>query len=216
MTTKIDICNNALDLIGQGIHIKSFDDVSKEADLCKRTYQSTIDRCLTKYNFSFARKDELITNSYLLADVVSIPYKYTYKLPSDVMNILYLERYAKGKDETINNKDEIKFNFRVVNINDIPTRCIVTNTEAPFVIQYQAFIDDPNLFSVQFTEAVEYILASRFASALIHGSTGINISNTLMQNGLMFLQQACEQDVQQGSNSILDDEITPDFIKARY
>ena len=33
MTTKVDICNNALDLIGQGIHIKSFDDQTKESDL---------------------------------------------------------------------------------------------------------------------------------------------------------------------------------------
>lgn len=215
MTTKVDICNNALDLIGQGIHIKGFDDQTKEADLCRRNYQQIVDRCLTKFNFSFARKDELITNSYLVSDVVSIPYKYTYKIPSDVMNILYLERYSKSKDETINNKDTIKFNFRVVKINNVPTRCIVTNDEAPFVIQYQAFIDDPNLFSVQFTEAVEYMLGARFASALIHGSTGLNTSNNLMQNALMLLQIASGQDNQQGADSIQDDAI-PEFISARF
>lgn len=215
MTTKVDICNNALDLIGQGIHIKSFDDQTKEADLCRRNYQQIVDRCLTKYNFSFARKDELITNSYLVSDVVSIPYKYTYKIPSDVMNILYLERYSKSKDETINNKDTIKFNFRVVKINNIPTRCIVTNIEAPFVVQYQSFIDDPNLFSVQFTEAVEYMLGARLASALIHGGTGLNTSNNLMQNALMLLQLAIGQDNQQGADSIQDDAI-PEFISARF
>lgn len=215
MTTKVDICNNALDLIGQGIHIKSFDDQSKEADLCKRNYQQVVDRALTKFNFSFARKDELITNSYLVSDVVSIPYKYTYKIPSDVMNILYLERYSKSKDETINNKDTIKFNFRVVKINNVPTRCIVTNIEAPFVIQYQSFIDDPNLFSVQFTEAVEYMLGARLASALIHGSTGLNTSNNLMQNALMLLQLAIGQDNQQGADSIQDNAI-PEFISARF
>lgn len=215
MTTKVDICNNALDLIGQGIHIKGLDDQSKEADLCRRNYQQIVDRCLTKFNFSFARKDELITNSYLVSDVVSIPYKYTYKIPSDVMNILYLERYSKSKDETINNKDTIKFNFRVVKINNVPTRCIVTNIEAPFVIQYQSFIDDPNLFSVQFTEAVEYMLGARLASALIHGSTGLNTSNNLMQNALMLLQLAIGQDNQQGADSIQDDAI-PEFISARF
>lgn len=215
MTTKVDICNNALDLIGQGIHIKGFDDQTKEADLCRRNYQQIVDRCLTKFNFSFARKDELITNSYLVSDVVSIPYKYTYKIPSDVMNILYLERYSKSKDETINNKDTIKFNFRVVKINNVPTRCIVTNIEAPFVIQYQAFIDDPNLFSVQFTEAVEYMLGARLASALIHGSTGLNTSNNLMQKALMLLQFAIGQDNQQGADSIQDDAI-PEFISARF
>lgn len=215
MTTKVDICNNALDLIGQGIHIKSFDDQTKEADLCRRNYQQIVDRCLTKFNFSFARKDELITNSYLVSDVVSIPYKYTYKIPSDVMNILYLERYSKSKDETINNKDTIKFNFRVVKINNVPTRCIVTNIEAPFVIQYQSFIDDPNLFSVQFTEAVEYMLGARLASALIHGSTGLNTSNNLMQKALMLLQLAIGQDNQQGADSIQDNAI-PEFISARF
>lgn len=217
MITKIDICNNALDLIGQGLHINSFDDKSKEADLCKRNYQLAVERCLTKFYFSFARKDELIANDYLLSDVVSIPYLYTYKLPNDVMNILYLEHYRKGENETIDNQDIIKFNFRVVSVNSTPTKCIVTNEQAPFVIQYQAFIDDPNLFSPQFLESLEYLLASRFASALIHGTTGVQISSNLMQTAMQLLQLASQQDNQQGAQSIIDDETPiPEFIKVRF
>lgn len=213
MTAAIDICNNALDLVGQGLHIESFDDQSKEADLCKRNYQQVVDRALTKFNFSFARKDDLISEKNLIQNVVSIPYKYTYSIPSDVMNILYLEPYRKEGEETINIKT-LKFNFRVIDVNKKKQRCIVTNKKAPFVIQYQAFIDDPNLFSVQFTEAVEYLLGARLASALIHGNTGISISNTLMQQGIMFLQLASSQDNQQGADSIKDNQCS--FIEARY
>ena len=35
MVTEIDICNNALDLIGEGLSIESFDDQTKQAELCK-------------------------------------------------------------------------------------------------------------------------------------------------------------------------------------
>ena len=68
---KLDICNNALDLVGQGIHIDSFDENSKEADVIRRNYQSTVDRALSMYDFSFARKDEVITEDYLIKDYVS-------------------------------------------------------------------------------------------------------------------------------------------------
>ena len=58
---KIDICNNALDLIGQGTHIDSLDEQSFEARSCKRLFKPVLNQCLDIYNWSFARKDEVIT-----------------------------------------------------------------------------------------------------------------------------------------------------------
>ena len=59
------------------------------------------------------------------------------------------------------------------------------------------------------------MLGARLASALIHGSTGLNTSNNLMQNALMLLQLAIGQDNQQGADSIQDNAI-PEFISARF
>jgi hypothetical protein len=52
--TKLDICNNTLDLIGQGSHIDDLTENSKEADLFRRNFDATVRRCLAKYDFNFA------------------------------------------------------------------------------------------------------------------------------------------------------------------
>lgn len=205
---KLDICNNALDLVGQGIHIDSFDENSKEADVIRRNYQSVVDRALASYYFSFARKDEVITENNLIKDYVSLPWKYSYTIPTDCMTILKLERIAKGLNDN-NELEEIEFNFR--NIKN--KKCIVTNEKAPFVIQYQCYIEDESLFSPMFIEAIEYLLAGKIAPALIHGTSGMQIGQALIQAGLGYLEFSAGQDAQQGANSSLNH--TPSLIKCR-
>ena len=209
MVTEIDICNNALDLIGEGLSIESFDDQTKQAELCKRLYPLAVERCLAKYYFSFARRDEVITKDNLI-DYVSLPYRFTYKIPDDVQTILYLERgIRKGGGEKIDTPN-IDFNFREIH----GQRCIVTDTEYPITMHYQAKITDTNLFPSDFTEALEYCLAARLAPACIKGATGIEISSKLMGQGLTLLSMASGRDTQQGADSIQID--TPSLIKARY
>lgn len=206
---KVDICNNALDLVGNGIHITSLDEQSKEADLLRRNYQNTIEQALSMFHFSFARKDEVITEKNLIKDYISIPYNYSYTIPDDVLTILRLERYHGNSGDTMDN-DIIHYNFR--NIEN--KKCIVTNEKHPFVMQYICKIDDESLFSATFIEAIQYMLASKLATGLIHGTTGLNMADNLMQKGLSMLAFAAGQDAQQGSEDIL--EHTPTFIRARY
>ena len=205
---KLDICNNALDLVGLGIHIDSFDENSKEADVIRRNYQSVVDRALASYYFSFARKDEVITENNLIKDYVSLPWMYSYTIPDDRMTILKLERIAKGLNDN-NELEEIEFNFR--NIKN--KKCIVTNEKAPFVIQYQCYVEDESLFSPMFIEAIEYLLAGKIAPALIHGTSGMQIGQALIQAGLSYLEFSAGQDAQQGANSSLNH--TPSLIKCR-
>lgn len=209
MVTEIDICNNALDLIGEGLSITSFDDQTKQAELCKRLYPLSVERCLAKYYFSFARRDEVLTKDNLI-DYVSLPYRFTYKIPNDVQTILYLEQgIRKGGGEKIDTPN-IDFNFREIH----GQRCIVTDTEYPITMHYQAKITDTNLFPSDFTEALEYCLGARLATACIKGATGIQISTQLMSQGIAFLSMAAGHDSQQGADSIQTD--TPSLIKARY
>ena len=209
--TKLDICNNALDLVGQGTHITDLaNEQSKEADLCRRLFDVELERALDKFNFSFARKDEIITSDYLLEDAVSFPYKYTYTLPSDVQRILYLSEVTDNRSiEKIRN-ETIDYNFRVLNNQ----KCLVTDHEAPFVIQYQAKITDISLLSDTFIQAFEYQLASRLAPALVHGTTGVQIGTNHLMTATTLFNTCAGQDAQQGSNSIKP-ESTPSFIVAR-
>lgn len=205
---KVDICNNALDLVGNGLHITSLDEQSKEADLLRRNYQNTVEQALTMFHFSFARKDEVITEKMQIKDYISIPYKYTYSIPSDVLTILRLEHYV-GNTGDIMDSPIIKYNFR--NIRN--KKCIVTNDKAPFVMQYICKVEDESLFSASFIDAIQYMLASKLATGLIHGGTGISMSDNLMQKGLSMLAFSAGQDAQQGSEELLNH--TPIFIKAR-
>lgn len=206
----IELCNNALDLVGQGVHIDSLDENSKEADLCKRNLNSVIKRALDKFNFSFVRKDEVITQENEL-NVVCIPYQHAYELPADLQRVLFLSEI--GDDTTCESihTEKIKYNFRLID----GKRVLVTDQQAPFVIHYQSndFVFD--LLPDTFCEAVEYLLASRIAVALIHGTTGLQISNQLLQTGNMYLQVSAGQDAQQGSNSVQIDKELPQFIQAR-
>lgn len=209
MISKLEICNNALDLAGQGIHIKDLDEKSRECDLCKSLYDSTIERALVKYNFSFSRKDEVITKE-MQVDHISLPWRYSYSIPSDCLKILYLAPLEQlGGEDSIHNRT-LDFNFRQTEGQTV----ICTNVPAPFVVHYQAKVTDESLFSAGFTEAVEYLLAARIAPALIHGTTGIQVGQSLMQFGFQLLDLAAGQDSSQGASSITDKAV-PSFVRAR-
>lgn len=211
MTTKVDICNNALDLVGQGTHISDLqNEQSKEADLCRRLFDLELERALDKFNFSFARKDEIITNDYLLEDAVSFPYEYSYTLPSDVQRILYLSEVTDNPSIEKIRTETIDYNFRVLDNQKV----LVTNHKAPFVIQYQAKVTNIDLFSATFIQAFEYQLASRLAPALVHGTTGVQIGTNHAVTATQLFNICAGQDAQQGSNSIKP-ESTPSFISAR-
>lgn len=206
----IELCNNALDLVGQGTHIEDMSENSKEADLCRRNLDPVIKRALDKFNFSFVRKDEVITEDNEI-NVVCIPYEHAYSLPSDLQRVLFLSDINDDSSSESIHKENIKYNFRLINGEKV----LVTDYQAPFVIHYQSKDYELDLLPDTFVEAVEYLLASKLAIALIHGTTGLQISQQLLQTGNMYLQMSAGQDAQQGSNGIDIDKEKPSFIQAR-
>lgn len=206
----IELCNNALDLVGQGTHIEDMQENSKEADLCRRNLDSVIKRALDKFNFSFVRKDEVITEDNEI-NVVCIPYEHAYSLPSDLQRVLFLSDINDDASSESIHTEKIKYNFRLINGEKV----LVTDYQAPFVIHYQSKNYVLDLLPDTFVEAVEYLLASKLAIALIHGTTGLQISQQLLQTGNMYLQMSAGQDAQQGSNGIDIDKEKPSFIQAR-
>ena len=206
----LELCNNALDLVGQGTHIEDMQENSKEADLCRRNLDSVIKRALDKFNFSFVRKDEVITEDSEI-NVVCIPYEHAYSLPSDLQRVLFLSDINDDSSSESIHTEKIKYNFRLINGEKV----LVTDYQAPFVIHYQSKDYELDLLPDTFVEAVEYLLASKLAIALIHGTTGLQISQQLLQTGNMYLQMSAGQDAQQGSNGIDIDKEKPSFIQAR-
>lgn len=197
--TELDICNNALSLIGQGTHISSLTENKKEADACKRLLSVTIARCLDKFNWSFARRDEVITADFELANALCLPWKYVYKLPSDVMRILFaVPMGVDSRSEAMNFTNQIRFNIR--NYGD--QKVIATDNQAPFIIQYIANTSKVDIFPPTFCEAIETYLASALASELIKGIEGVNISSALAKSAFSLLELASSLDAQQGASAI--------------
>lgn len=207
----IDVCNIALDIISQGGHIQSMDEHSTEAEACKRHFQLVYDNALNTHNWSFARKDEVITTDDLLADVVALPYKYSYSLPEDVMRILKLTEVDAGaSDETLATREAIQFNFR----NYDGRKILATDHSAPFAVQYQAYVKDIEQCSPTFVSALAYLLASKLACTFIGGTSGYDVSLKLYQLGMSELATASALDAQQGSYSINEGKFSS-FIRAR-
>lgn len=217
---KVDICNNALDLIGQGTHIDSLDEQSFEARSCKRLFKPVLNQCLDIYNWSFARKDEVITADSIMTttdddgvkhEIVSLPWKHSYKLPDDVMRVLYLTNLNVDSDaERIGSLDQLRFNFR--NYDD--TKVLVTDSEPDFVVHYQAYTENIALLSPSFIQGFEYYLASRLAANMVKGTTGYQMSIDLMKYAEQILSRAIALDAQQGANSI-EKTVKPISIRAR-
>lgn len=217
---KEDICNNALDLIGQGTHIDSLEEASPEARSCKRLYPVVLKQCLDIQNWSFARKDEVLTEDYLVtkededgnvSEIVSLPWKHSYHLPDDVLRVLFLAPlYADSRSERVGFPCEIPFNFRNYNNEKI----LVTNAEPIFTIHYQAAVDDVDLFSPTFIQALEYNLAARLAPNIVKGTSGYQMGIDLTKLAESFLLRAAALDAQQGANSIKK-TIQPASIRAR-
>lgn len=216
----IDICNRALDQVGQGLNIKTLSESeSRESQLCLRFFYPVLHALQENSDFSFMRKDEIITKDYLVyADdekknlAVSLPYKFTYSLPEDCLKILRLNPLrCNSLSETMNSKSQIPFDFRNYNNQKV----FVTDQEPNFTIHYLAYVDDPNLFTPLFVKALEYSLASRLASALIKDLNGIQIGLNFEQLAFQVLEQAQARDLQQGAYSISNEYSITESLQSR-
>lgn len=210
--TQLEICNNALSLCGQGTHITSLTEESKEADSCARLFTRCVERCVDKYDWSFARKDEVITTSYLLQDVASPPFAYTYNLPSDCLRIVSLAEAIKDTwyARQLNGRRTIPFDYRNYNGKKV----FVTDVEAPFVVQYQALVTDVTLFPPTVVEALEYIMAGALALDLVKGTTGTQIGLEMEKQGYTLLKQAYSLDTHIGVEPIQDQTVSS-FMQSR-
>ena len=209
--TNIDVCNAALDIVGQGGQIDTFDDPTPEAERCKRHFMPTYLAALEQFNWSFARRDEVINKDDLLTDVVVLPYQYAYSLPDDVMRVLYrTEVDAPAEVETLGNREGIQFNFR----NYDNKKVLATDHAPDFAIHYQAFLDDVSLCTPSFAYALSYLVASRIASGMLGSNDRVTIGVKLYQIGYQLLHQAASYDAQQGNYSI-DNHKFSSFLRSR-
>lgn len=212
-TSLIEVCNLALDLIGSGRHVKTLDDKTPEAEACKRLYKPVLESALNMFNWSFCRRDEILNKDDLVSDAFPLPYKFAYKIPEDVMQILMLTEVDASSDiESLRLHDRrIRYNLR--NFED--KTVIATNHPPNIAIHYQCYTEQISLGPPLFREALSYLLAAKLATALIKGSSGLSISAQLYQQGLLTIGNAASRDATQGVETVTEGVVSS-FIKARW
>lgn len=211
MYTQTEVCNMALALVGEGHMIDDIDEHSVTAEACKRFYNICLDSCNGACNWSFARRDEVIDDSYLLSDVVALPYRFAYRLPEDVFKILRLGSIGDGSiTETMGYRGSVRFSFR----NYDNKKILVTDTEAPFTIQYQCRITDVSSCDPLFIEALSYLLAHKLCSCIIRDASAANIGSYMYTMYKEVLGRAAALDAQQGNRGVAEPAYSG-FTRAR-
>lgn len=84
MATSVDICNQALILLGQE-PIITMDDSSKQSRLCKRLYEPTLETLLREYPWSFAIRRVILSPE---VDTPGFGFTHKFVLPTDCMRIV--------------------------------------------------------------------------------------------------------------------------------
>ena len=197
---KLQLCNLAISSIGSGRILNSLDEATPEAEACKIWYQLALDVCLDRHNWSFARRDEIITHDSLFGEEgAAVPYKYAYKIPEDVSRVISIKHVGSSSiDETGGAVYGLPFNFR--NIDDV--KYIACDVRAPFELHYQAKISDIAVCSSYFLRAASLQLGIFIAPAVIGGTESfkiIQVLNELFENSI---KRAAAIDAQQGSYSL--------------
>ena len=175
---EIDICNQSLGWLGANL-ITSFDDMSKESNLCQANYSYLRDAVLEDSIWSFATKRAELP----LLDEDVLGYGSSFQLPEDCIRVDKVYRDSKFLDNTT--VDYI-----------IEDRKVLSNLNACF-IKYCYRLVDTVRFSPNFTNALAYRIAAELAIPLTKSRT---LQQQMLQIYQMRLEEATATDSMQSPN----------------
>jgi hypothetical protein len=170
--SQTDIANNALGALGLG-DIGSFDDNDPKAEEVKRQWPTFLSAMITDHDWNFATRqtylpveDPDVVRSILAGfgtggfggggfgggsqEVLTTPaptgFVYWYMLPHNFMRSILLNQCESSE-------------YQIQNFY------LITD-ETPALLEYIAYVDDPNLWDAGFRQAFEIGLASKIAGRL--------------------------------------------------
>lgn len=186
MSSKIQICNSALSLLGVDEPILSLDDDKKVARLCKINFELVRDELLEDHYWNFALKRKELAK---LSSGPIFDFRNAFQIPSDVVRI-----------RKINGRPNIMYK--------VEGNKLLTN-ESKVMIQYISRETDVSLYSPSFKEALAFSLAAKLAYSIVQSSTHMErLQNAAMEK----LRNARSLD---GQVDMPDDFVDDIFLDAR-
>lgn len=198
MPSVVDICNEAMDLLGAAT-ITSLTENSKEARLCNRRYETVRDAVLRAHPWNSA-----ITRTSLPRDATAPAFGFTYQytLPTDPYCLRVLSFWNSNVDSEI-----AAYDSQVM--YKIEGRKILSN-EGTCKITYVARVTDTE----QFDSLLSSTIAHRLASETAYAITGSNsVAQQMFQLYENRLREARSMDAMEG---MPDKIIADDYINIRY
>lgn len=187
MPSVVDICNAALDKLGEYGPITSLDDGNKAANLCKRNWDLVRDKVLRDHPWNFAVKRAILASADPAPE-----WGFTYRFPFKAGHLRLLE---------VRDLDHTEY--------EVEDGAILANATALYV-RYVARVEDPNVYDSLCFDA----MATRLAFELCESFTQSNTKkDALWQEYKDTLIRACNVDAQENP---VRDQVEDDWISVRY
>lgn len=150
MSTKIDICNAALSILGEEGMVTSLQPATGPyAGACANFYPIALKRLLEEFNWAFCIKSAKLAKLSTFFDGL-MGHRNAFSVPSDCVRIIGV--YDQAKPDTPQP-------FAVEFFSDNDTEVVLTDVEEP-ILKYVIYQDTPSLFPGYFEQALIFLLAS--------------------------------------------------------
>lgn len=172
MSSKADICNQALSHLAISTEIQDFDnEKSKEAQACRRFYDVARQKVLRDFDWPFANTIEFLA---LLANPAglnqpTIEWAYSYRYPA---NAVAIHRMLNGATRIDTQLSRAMYSIG----RDSVGKIIYADLATPVQVQYTYNETDPERFPPDFVIALSFYLAFLIAARLTQGGdTGLQL-----------------------------------------
>lgn len=186
MPSVIDLCNKALDKLGQS-PIVSLGDGNKAANLCTRNWPLIRDQVLRDHPWNFAVKRTQLSP---LVDTPAWGFTYAFQLPAKCLRLIEVRDLST---------DEYQVEGRQILAN-----------ESVLYVRYIERVEDPNQYDTLFQDTVATRLAAELCEALTNSTSKKQVMMEEYDDSLLRAKRVDGQE-----NPPVDFE-EDDWIKVRY
>ena len=181
MTSVVDICNSALNMIG-ATNIIALTEDSKSGRVCNQRYENVRDAVMRAHPFNC-----LVTRTSVAADsdTTAFTFAYKYTLPTDpyCLRVLHLDYH------------DLEYK--------VEGRKILTN-DATLNLVYLARVEDPNEYDMLLVEAIAARLAADISYNLVNSTS---LTPTMWQLYEQKISEAWFVDATEGTPGVLTDGV---------
>jgi len=212
MTTTEDLCNRALAEVTTRSTIASITEGSAEANQCQIHYDPTRDSLLRAHPWAFARAQKSLSlqaaaagtaeNPAGTSTLPEQPWSYSYFWPADCLRFRRIYQPVSGGSA-------IAYTLSTWDDSANATHRVILTNQAQAQLVYTRRITDPNLFDVDFADALVFQLAARMAGSLTGDKSLVQALAAQAQQ--IILAARVVDDVENGQTT----EILPDWLTIR-